>query len=287
MFRPDGEPLLPNWRHLPVGYHGRAGHGRASRARRSSARTASARSERPAFGPTQRLDIELELGFVTGAGSRSGTPIADRRRPRPRLRLRARQRLERARHPALGVPAARPVPGQVVRDLDLALGRPAGRAASRTASPAPPQDPEPLAYLRTTGDWALDIALEVELNGEVIIPHERPRAVLDVPAAARPRDRQRRRRAARATCSPPARSPAPSPGSEGSLIELGRAVPAGRRHGRAARHRRRARLVRRGRRHHRAVKRFPPPGGGPLTVTGVTGAHRFGVLVLNIGAFGH
>ena len=47
------------------------------------------------------------------------------------------------------------------------------------------------------GDWALDIALEVELNGDAHQPHERARAVLDVPAAARARDRQRRDRAPR------------------------------------------------------------------------------------------
>ena len=42
MFRPDAEPLLPNWRHLPVGYHGRAGNGRAERDGRCGARAASA-----------------------------------------------------------------------------------------------------------------------------------------------------------------------------------------------------------------------------------------------------
>ena len=89
----------------------------------------------------------------------------DRRRARPRLRRRARQRLERARHPGLGVPAARPVPRQVVRDVDLAVGHAARRAAA--ASRAPPQDPEPLDYLRTE-PWAYDIDLEVVLNGESI-----------------------------------------------------------------------------------------------------------------------
>ena len=73
IFRPDGEALLPNWRHLPVGYHGRAGtvvvsgtdvrrpHGQ----RRSS-------SGSPAFGPTRRLDIETELGFVVGTAEPPG-----------------------------------------------------------------------------------------------------------------------------------------------------------------------------------------------------------------------
>ena len=63
--------------------------------------------------------------------------------------------------------AARPVPRQVVRHLDLARGSSRWR---RVAAPrhAPPQDPEPLEYLRTEGDWALDIELEVELNGTIV-----------------------------------------------------------------------------------------------------------------------
>ncbi len=166
---------------------------RRLRARRSPARTASGRSS----GRREELDVEVELGFVTGPGKPLGTPIAPREAARPRLRLRARQRLERARPAALGVPAARPVPGEVVRDLDLALDRPAGgaRALSRPGARAGPG-----AAARTCGregDWALDVALELELNGAVDQPHERARPLLDVPAAARPRDRQRRGRAAR------------------------------------------------------------------------------------------
>ena len=167
IFRPDADPLLPNWRHLPSAITG-------ARARSWSAGTpiappaaASARARRraPVFGPTERLDIELELGFVTGAatplGSRS--PLDDV--ARPRLRLRAGQRLERARPAALGVPAARPVPGQVVRDLDLGLGH-AARTALEPPRPGARQDPRRCDYLRTEDDWALDLALEVELNGD-------------------------------------------------------------------------------------------------------------------------
>ena len=133
------EPLLPNWRRLPVGYHGRAGsvvvsgtpivrpHGQRP-------------GERPSFGPTEQLDIELELGFVTGPGNALGAPISAADGARARLRLRARQRLERARPAALGVPAARPVPGQVVRDLDLRLGVAAGGAGALSRAGAR-QDP--------------------------------------------------------------------------------------------------------------------------------------------------
>ena len=79
MFRPDTEPLLPNWRHLPVGYHGRASSivvsGTPVRRPRGQLPPAEPGGA-PAFGPTQRLDIELELGFVTGPGNALGTSIA-------------------------------------------------------------------------------------------------------------------------------------------------------------------------------------------------------------------
>src|SRR5215211_5533189 len=63
IFRPDAEPLLPNWRHLPVGYHGRASTVVVSGTpvRRPVGQLGEGR-----FGPCERLDIELELGFITG-----------------------------------------------------------------------------------------------------------------------------------------------------------------------------------------------------------------------------
>lgn len=65
MFRPDTEPLLENWKHLPVGYHGRAGTVVVSGTdiHRPSGQTRG--GDGPTFGPTSRLDIELEVGFVT------------------------------------------------------------------------------------------------------------------------------------------------------------------------------------------------------------------------------
>ena len=69
IFRPDGEPLTPNWKHLPVGYHGRAGTVVVSgHPDRPPARAAGgARGRRPTFGPSLRLDFEAEVGFVVGA----------------------------------------------------------------------------------------------------------------------------------------------------------------------------------------------------------------------------
>jgi fumarylacetoacetase len=76
LFRPEGDALLPNWRHIPVGYHGRAG----------TVVVSGTDVVRPAghvaapggieWRPSTQLDIELELGFVVGTGSRRGEPIA-------------------------------------------------------------------------------------------------------------------------------------------------------------------------------------------------------------------
>ena len=73
MFRPDGDALLPNYRHLPIGYHGRAGSIVVS-----GTQIARPSGQRPDFGPTNELDVEVELGFVTGAGKPLGAPIAGR-----------------------------------------------------------------------------------------------------------------------------------------------------------------------------------------------------------------
>ena len=133
LFRPDAEPLLPNWRHLPVGYHGRAGTVVPSGTPivRPSGQAKPPGDDAPRFGPSRRLDIELELGFVIGLPSRLGEPVPIERALDHVFGLVLRQRLERARHPGLGVRAARPVPRQVVRDLD----RPLGGAARRRRGP--------------------------------------------------------------------------------------------------------------------------------------------------------
>ena len=77
IFRPDGEPLPPNWRHLPVGYHGRAGTVVVSGTpvMRPSGQRKAPDETAPTFGPSRRLDIEAELGFVVGAPSELGSPV--------------------------------------------------------------------------------------------------------------------------------------------------------------------------------------------------------------------
>ena len=71
MFRDPGNPLMPNWRHLPVGYHGKAGTIMVSGqgVRRPKGQT-SKDNGTPSFGPSRRLDIELEIGFFIEAPNR-------------------------------------------------------------------------------------------------------------------------------------------------------------------------------------------------------------------------
>ena len=133
LFRPDVEPLLPNWRHLPVGYHGRAGTVVPSGTpiRRPARPDQAARRRRAALRPEPPARHRARARLRDRAAEPARRAGAGRARARPRLRARARQRLERARHPGLGVRAARPVPRQVVRHLD----RPLGAAARRRRAP--------------------------------------------------------------------------------------------------------------------------------------------------------
>lgn len=75
-FRPDN-PLLPNYKHVPIGYHGRASSIRPSGApvRRPSGQTKGPDADTIHFGPSQRLDYELELGVWVGPGNALGEPI--------------------------------------------------------------------------------------------------------------------------------------------------------------------------------------------------------------------
>ncbi|EDY50657.1 Fumarylacetoacetase [Streptomyces clavuligerus] len=77
IFRPGGEPLTPNWKHLPIGYHGRSGTVVVSGTdvvRPSGQRKAPA-DPAPVFGPSVKLDIEAEVGFVVGVPSAQGHPV--------------------------------------------------------------------------------------------------------------------------------------------------------------------------------------------------------------------
>ncbi|MDQ3752268.1 MAG: fumarylacetoacetase [Actinomycetota bacterium] len=82
MLRPGGDPLPPNWRHLPVGYHGRAGSVAVSGTPvvRPSGQAVRADGS-PAFGPTEMLDFELEVGFIAGVPNVLGAPVPIEKAP--------------------------------------------------------------------------------------------------------------------------------------------------------------------------------------------------------------
>jgi fumarylacetoacetase len=163
MFRPDAEPLLPNWRHLPVGYHGRSGTVVPSG---TPIRRPRGQRPGPEFGPSERLDIELEAGFVIGTPSTMGEPVP----------------VERALDHVFGMVlvndwSARDIQAWEYQPLGPFLGKSFGTSVSHWVVPLDeladrrvarePQDPEPLDYLREE-PWAFDIPLEVELNGTVV-----------------------------------------------------------------------------------------------------------------------
>ena len=179
IFRPDAEPLLPNWRHLPVGYHGRAGTVVGSgtpvvrpRGQRKAPAVAGqqASATTPVFGASLQLDMEAELGFGVGTGSRMGDPIA----------------VDDFADHVFGVVgvndwSARDIQAWEYVPLGPFLGKSFATSISRWVTPLdalgaawvdiPGQDPTPLPYLLPSGPAGargLDIVVEVVLNGEVV-----------------------------------------------------------------------------------------------------------------------
>ncbi|MFG1790218.1 fumarylacetoacetase [Nocardia sp. NPDC049149] len=168
LFRPDGEALLPNWRHLPVGYHGRAGTVvvsgtdviRPCGQRRTDSGT-------PDFGPSRRLDIEAELGFLIGVGSELGTPVE------------TGEFAERVFGVALVNDwSARDIQAWEYQPLGPFLGKSFATSLSPWVTPlaalesarvpTPEQSPEPLPYLLDKQPWGLDIDLTVSWNGSEV-----------------------------------------------------------------------------------------------------------------------
>lgn len=151
IFRPDAEPLLPNWKWMPIGYHGRSGtivvSGTPVRRPRGQRKAPDAAA--PTFGPSAMLDIELELGFITGSDAIFGLVLVNDWSARD-IQAWEYQPLG----PFLGKSFATTISPWVV-PLDAL-------APFRVAPPK--QDPAPLEYLRVASDGALDVALEVQLQ---------------------------------------------------------------------------------------------------------------------------
>ncbi len=132
MFRGKDNALQPNWLHMPIGYNGRASTVVVSgtKVRRPRGQLKPPSADVPSFGPCKRLDFELEMGVVVGQPSSIGEMLERAAGRGDDLRLYAAERLERARYPAMGICAARAVPGQGVRDLDQPVDRDARGAGA-------------------------------------------------------------------------------------------------------------------------------------------------------------
>jgi len=166
ILRPDTEPLFPNWRHLPVSYHGRAGTVVVSGTaiRRPRGLVAGTDGE-PAYRSTARLDIELEVGVVVGGSTELGVPLA----------------IDDVAEHIFGVVllndwSARDIQAYEYQPLGPHLGKSFATSLSAWVTPiddlrpfliAPPtQDPAPAAHLRTEQPWGIDLDLRVLLQSK-------------------------------------------------------------------------------------------------------------------------
>ncbi|MFC1432089.1 fumarylacetoacetase [Streptacidiphilus sp. N1-3] len=171
LFRPGSPALTPNWKHLPIGYHGRAGSLVASGTEvvRPNGQRRAPEDETPSFGPSRRLDIEAEVGFLVGAPTALGRPVS----------------LAEFPEHVFGVCL---VNDWSARDLQaweyVPLGPFLGKSFATSVSPwivplealeqarttPPPRDVPLLPYLddRDAPPWGLDLTLEVRLNGHLL-----------------------------------------------------------------------------------------------------------------------
>ncbi|MHB8637075.1 MAG: fumarylacetoacetase [Fimbriimonadaceae bacterium] len=167
MFRPDMPPLLPNYRHLPVAYNGRASSIVVSGSPiiRPMGQTMAPGADAPTFGPTRELDFELEIGVLIGRQSDHGRPVP----------------IEEAEAFILGYVL---VNDWSARDIQRWEYQPLGPFLSKSFATSispwivlkdalepfrclgPVQDPIPLPHLRPPGAGHYDIALEAALLTE-------------------------------------------------------------------------------------------------------------------------
>ncbi|WP_462417856.1 fumarylacetoacetase [Kytococcus sp. Marseille-QA3725] len=171
IFRPDQAALTPNWKHLPIGYHGRSSTIVVSGTDvvRPTGQRKPKDADTPVFGPSVRLDIEAELGFLVGGPTGVGERVG----------------VDRAGDHLFGVMlfndwSARDIQAWEYVPLGPFLGKSFASSVSAWVTPMaaleearvdlPAQDPELMEYLRGSGDglFGLDIEMEVRLNGTVV-----------------------------------------------------------------------------------------------------------------------
>ena len=167
LMRPDN-PLLPNYKHVPIGYHGRASSIRPSGADvvRPKGQTKPADAEAPIFGPSRRLDFELELGVWIGPGNDLGSPIDIADAPRHiggfcLLNDWSARDLQGWEYQPLGPFLAK----NFMTTISPWIITPEALEPFRAAqAPRPESDPKPLPYLWDEADQA---AGNISLNLEV------------------------------------------------------------------------------------------------------------------------
>jgi len=169
IFRPDQAALLPNWKHLPVAYHGRAGTVVVSgtEVTRPCGQRKPPGADAPVYGPSTRLDIEAEVGFVVGTPTTLGSRVSTS---------------DFARH-VFGVVlvndwSARDIQAWEYQPLGPFLGKSFATSVAAWVTPldalaaarvpAPAQDPEVLGYLHEDDRAGYDLRLEVEWNGTIV-----------------------------------------------------------------------------------------------------------------------
>lgn len=166
MFRGPENALKPNWKHLPVGYHGRASSIVVSgtELHRPQGQTIPNGEENPVFGPSKLLDFELEMGFLTGEGNELGDRIS----------------VKNARDQIFGLMLVNDWSARDIQKWEyVPLGPFLAKNWATSVSPwivtldalepfkteGPDQDPEPLPYLQSDEGW-YDIELEVYLQAD-------------------------------------------------------------------------------------------------------------------------
>jgi fumarylacetoacetase len=167
MFRDPENALLPNWLHIPVGYHGRSSSIIPSGIpiHRPSGQTLPPGADKPVFGPSKRVDFELEMAFITTDANNLGEPVA----------------VDEAEDYIFGVVLLNDWSARDIQKWEyVPLGPFLAKNFASSISPwivtldalkpfrtaTPKQDPEPLEYLRFTGNKSIDINLEVSIQPE-------------------------------------------------------------------------------------------------------------------------
>ena len=165
MFRGPDAALMPNWLHLPVGYHGRASSVVLSGTEivRPKGQTKPPNSEEPVFGDCKRLDFELEMGVLIGSGNPLSEPIP----------------VDEAENHVFGLSLINDWSARDVQTWEyIPLGPFLAKNFATSISPwiitlealepfrckSPKQDPDPFNYLKNKNDHNFDIELEIHLQ---------------------------------------------------------------------------------------------------------------------------